>query len=209
LGSRTRPQKIDRPKLLIVAGPNGSGKTTVFQNAVVEALGRTVWIINPDLLAERIRQVERLSLRAANLEAVRRIEKWLEASIDAHQTVGVETVLSTPKYRRLVVAAKKRQFDIALFYVLLNSPRLNVARVRLRVRKGGHDVPVTKILSRRIRSLHQFALVFERSRRRMAVRQLRGKAAAGRHQKGRDCRGGPIGSAGHQRRDRKITPSLS
>jgi predicted ABC-type ATPase len=149
------PQKTDRPKLLIVAGPNGSGKTTVFQNAVVEALGRTVWIINPDLLAERIRQVESLSLRAANLEAVRRIEKWLEASVDAHQTVGVETVLSTSKYRKLVAAAQRRQFDIALFYVFLDSPKLNVARVKLRVRKGGHDVPVAKILSRRSRSLEQ------------------------------------------------------
>ena len=37
--------------------------------------------------------------------AVRRIEAWLETSIKAHQTVGVETVLSTGKYRRLVTAA--------------------------------------------------------------------------------------------------------
>ena len=94
--------------MLIVAGPNGSGKTTVFQNTVVEALGRAVWIINPDLLAERIRSFEARGLRQANLEAVRRIETWLQASVEAHQTVGVETVLSTPKYRKLVRAAKKR-----------------------------------------------------------------------------------------------------
>jgi hypothetical protein len=46
----------------------------VFQNTVVESLGRAVWIINPDLLALRIRGAESLSLRDANLEAVRRIE---------------------------------------------------------------------------------------------------------------------------------------
>jgi len=80
---------------------------------------------------------------------------WLYASIQAHQTVGVETVLSTPKYRRLVRAAKKRKFTIRLIYVLLNSPQLNVDRVRLRVAKGGHDVPTEKILERRERSLGQ------------------------------------------------------
>jgi predicted ABC-type ATPase len=140
---------------LIVAGPNGSGKTTVFQNTIVEALGRAVWIINPDLLAARIRSVESLGLRQANLEAVRRIERWLRASIEAHQTVGVETVLSTPKYRKLVRAAKKKGFEVELIYVVLKSPEMNVARVRLRVEKGGHDVPVRKILERRLRSFKQ------------------------------------------------------
>jgi predicted ABC-type ATPase len=57
---------------------------------------------------------------------VQRIERWLYSSIEAHQTVGVETVLSTPKYRALVLAAKKRKFAIRLIYVLLNSAQLNI-----------------------------------------------------------------------------------
>jgi len=93
--------------------------------------------------------------RAANLQAVQRIEAWLKISIASHQTVGVETVLSTAKYRKLVRAAKTLRFKIALFYVILNSPGLHVARVRLRVEKGGHHVEKSKILARRIRSLSQ------------------------------------------------------
>jgi predicted ABC-type ATPase len=54
-----------------------------------------------------------------------------------------------------VLAAKKRKFTIRLIYVLLNSPQLNIERVRLRVAKGGHDVPTEKILERRERSLSQ------------------------------------------------------
>jgi predicted ABC-type ATPase len=149
--------------LIIVAGPNGSGKTTLYQDTIVKALGRTVWIINPDLLAARIRTAESLGLRAANLEAVRRIEKWLLASIDAHQTIGVETVLSTPKYRKLVCAAKQRQFEVILVYVMLNSGCLNIARVKQRVQKGGHDVPVRKILERRERSLRQLPWFLEQA----------------------------------------------
>jgi len=106
-------------------------------------------------LSQRICDIERLDLIAANLEAVRRIERWLYASIEAHQTVGVETVLSTAKYRDLVLAAKKRNFTIRVIYVLLSSSQLNIERVRLRVAKGGHDVPSDKIIERRQRSLDQ------------------------------------------------------
>lgn len=143
------------PVFLIVAGPNGSGKSSAYQTADIEAFGRSVWIINPDLLAARIRDIEGLSLDEANLQAVMRIEAWLEASIQAHQTVGVETVLSTDKYRRLVLKARTLGFEVRLIYVLLDSPRRNIERVRLRVRKGGHDVPEDKIIDRHGRSLAQ------------------------------------------------------
>ena len=149
------PPKPERPFFLLVAGPNGSGKSSAFQNAEIEAFGRSVWLINPDLLAARIRRVERLKIRQANLEAVRRIEAWLEASIAAHQTIGVETVLSTEKYRRLVTRAKELGYEIRLVYVILDSPKRNAERVRLRVRKGGHSVPKAKIFGRYTRSLEQ------------------------------------------------------
>jgi predicted ABC-type ATPase len=145
----------EKPTFWIVAGPNGSGKSSLYGNTDIEALDQSIWIINPDLLTLRIQQVEKLSRPEANLQAVRRIEAWLDASIDAHQTVGVETVLSTEKYRRLVLAAKQRQFEFRLIFIMLASPAQNVERVRLRVSKGGHAVPEDKIRSRWTRSLAQ------------------------------------------------------
>lgn len=118
--------------------------------------GRTVWIVNPDLLARRIHESEGLQPNDANREAVVRIERWLDSTIDVHKTVGVETVLSTGKYRRLVEKAKERGFLVWLFYVVLDSPERNIERVKLRVIKGGHDVPEDKIRSRYVRSLDQF-----------------------------------------------------
>jgi predicted ABC-type ATPase len=154
---------VDAPALWIIAGPNGSGKSTlygsrrdaIYGNTILSDATRPFWIINPDLLAARIRSAERLGRLAANIEAVKRIEAWLDASIDAHQSIGVETVLSTDKYRRLVRAAKKRGFQIRLVYVILQSPAMNVARVQVRVKKGGHDVPSEKIEDRWHRSLRQ------------------------------------------------------
>jgi len=155
------PPSAEPPVLLIVAGPNGSGKSSAYQDTDVEAFGRSVWIINPDLLTLRIRDVEGLAPDAANLEAVRRIETWLKASLRAHQTVGVETVLSTPKYRKLVEFAKRLRFQVRLIYVLLDSPERNIERVRLRVKKGGHAVPEGKIRERYFRSLEQLPWFLE------------------------------------------------
>lgn len=151
------------PIFWIVAGPNGSGKSSLYEKTNIQQFGRSVWIINPDRLAARICLVEAMNSTAANLEAVKRIEGWLEASIATHQTIGVETVLSTDKYRRLVLAARARRIEVRLLYVVLDSPDRNVERVKLRVARGGHDVPETKIRERYYRSLAQLPWFLSRS----------------------------------------------
>jgi predicted ABC-type ATPase len=156
-------QNREPPRFWIVAGPNGSGKSTLYDDTDIEGFGRSVWIINPDLLTARLREQEHLEATEANAAALDRIWAWLTASIDAHQTVGVETVLSTDKYRQLVERAKARGFEIRLLYVLLRSADLNVERVRMRVLKGGHDVAEEKIRARRERSLAQLPWFVERA----------------------------------------------
>lgn len=158
MASRSAPRA---PALWIIAGPNGSGKSSAYGMAAVSEPSGSIWIINPDDLAKRIAEQEKLALQPANLEAVQRIEAWLFASLDAHQTIGVETVLSTDKYRKLVEHAKRRGFTISLIYVFLESADLNVERVATRVRKGGHAVPEDKIRDRRIRSFGQFGWFFD------------------------------------------------
>ncbi len=155
--------KNERPIFWVIGGPNGSDKSSLYTDVDIEALDGSVWIINPDLLTTRIQHVENLTLHEANIAAVVRIEAWLEASINAHQTVGVETVLSTDKYRRLVLAAKQKQFEFRLLYIVLESPDLNVARVRQRVMKGGHDVDETKIRERWGKSLRQLPWFLDRA----------------------------------------------
>ncbi len=147
-----------QPTLWTIAGPNGSGKSTAYDLLSAEEPAGSIWIINPDVLALRIAQHERLPLLPdANLEAVQRIEKWLYASIAAHQTVGVETVLSTPKYRKLVEEAKRQGFLIRVIFVFLDHVDLNVERVRIRTTKGGHAVPEDKIRARWQRSFDNFS----------------------------------------------------
>lgn len=150
------------PELWIIAGANGSGKSTAYSRSSIEAPAGSIWIINPDELSKRIAEHDGVPLNPdANIAAVTRIEAWLYASIAAHQTVGVETVLSTPKYRALVEAAHAEGFSVRLIYVFLQSADLNVARVRQRVAAGGHDVAEASIRDRRRRSFDQLAWFFE------------------------------------------------
>lgn len=145
----------DRPRFWIVAGPNGCGKSTAYGHGSVAGLDGSVWIINPDLLTVRLKDAENLDLLSANLVAVQRIESWLDASIEVHQTIGVETVLSSPKYRRLVEKAKAHDFEVCLVYVYLQSVEMQLDRIKARVAKGGHDVPPEKVRERRKRSFDQ------------------------------------------------------
>ena len=152
----------DRPTLWIIAGANGSGKSTAYGQATIDAPTGAIWFINPDALAKTVAEHDGIPLTPdANLEAVRRIEAWLYASVNAHQTVGVETVMSTDKYRALVDRAHEQAFRVRLIYVFLKSAELNIARVRDRVAGGGHDVPEPSIRSRRERSFHQLSWFFE------------------------------------------------
>jgi predicted ABC-type ATPase len=123
-------------------------------------LDGSVWIINPDLLTVRLKEAENLDLLPANLAAVQRIEAWLDKSIEVHQTIGVETVLSSPKYRRLVEKAKAHDFEICFVYVYLATVEMQLERIRARVAKGGHDVPPDKVRERRKRSFEQMPWFF-------------------------------------------------
>jgi len=148
-------RKPERPILWIVAGPNGSGKSSFYNRTDIEGWGGTVWIVNPDLLTSTLMETERLSQAAANLAAVQRIEAWLDRSIDVHQTVGVETVLSTGKYRKLVQRARNLGFEVRLIFVFLRDVETQLARIAIRVAEGGHRVPKAKVRSRRSRSIRQ------------------------------------------------------
>lgn len=157
------PRKPERPILWIIAGPNGSGKSSFYNRTDIEGWGGSVWIVNPDLLTQSIVEREGIDVEAANLAAVERIECWLYASIDVYQTIGVETVLSSSKYRRLVETARSAGFAVRILYVVLESVELQKERVAIRVREGGHDVPADKIAARRGRSFEQLAWFFHKA----------------------------------------------
>jgi len=143
--------KILKPRLIVVAGPNGSGKTTI-----TEKLLRHKWMedcvyINPDLIAEQKFgdwNSPELILKAANYAKEKR-----ENCLINMTSMAFETVFSTQEKLDFVQRAKNAGFFVRLFFVCTNEPSINAQRVALRVMEGGHDVPIRKIISRYYRSI--------------------------------------------------------
>jgi predicted ABC-type ATPase len=59
----------------------------------------------------------------------------------AKATFGFETTLSGRGYVRLFEKMRMNGYWIVVFFLWLPSPDMAVARVRARVRQGGHNVP--------------------------------------------------------------------
>jgi predicted ABC-type ATPase len=153
---------VARPELGIVAGPNGAGKTTLVQAQPIRRLLPHVTFFNPDdealiLLTRQgyhgFSDAPESVRRTAFLTAAEAVASLLNAALARGEAVGVETVLSSDKYRPVVDAVRAQHGFVGLIYVTLASPELACARVSRRVRAGGHDVPTDKIHSRWRRSL--------------------------------------------------------
>jgi predicted ABC-type ATPase len=136
------------PRLVIVGGINGCGKTTLARVAGDEVfLGQTA--INPDdLTRDVVKRLPMLDGLGANLIGVERAEKAVWRAIAEGDNVAIETVLSSDKFIPVVRAAHARGYRTRLVYIGLPSVELAVERVAQRVQIGGHDVPEAKIRSR-------------------------------------------------------------
>lgn len=149
------------PVFHLIAGPNGAGKSTLYRY-LIQPRHPQLDFINADL-HERD-HLAHIADAARRSEATR---TWADAQRDAHLSVGTpfvsETVFSHPSKLQLIAGARERGFDVALYVVCLDEPRLLLERVQQRIREGGHPVPPNKILERYPRTLENL---------REAVRQV-------------------------------------
>jgi predicted ABC-type ATPase len=126
------------PWLILLAGPNGSGKSTLARQPdfldKADRLGAV--FLNPDELAKSA-PFGTNSLIWSGREMHRLTEQYTAA----RQSFIVETTLSGNNHFRTVENCTRASYRIALHYVFVSSLKLANARVALRVRLGGHDVP--------------------------------------------------------------------
>ena len=140
-----------QPVLIVVAGPNGAGKTSL-----TRAILRHQWFegcvyVNPDEIAQD--RFGDWNSPEAVLKAAQHAERIREECLETRQSLAFETVFSTEEKLTFVRRARDRGFFVRLFYVSTDDPGINAARITNRVREGGHDVPIAKIVSRFDKSL--------------------------------------------------------
>lgn len=143
------------PWFVLIAGVNGSGKSTFAQPAMIAGLldesdANAIDVINPDTETQRIRSANpALSLGEANLLAARSAEKMVRDRIaEKRGHFAIETVLSTDKYRDIVIEAIRLGWRFLFIYIVVDSVEESIRRVAFRVSIGGHDVPEDKLRKR-------------------------------------------------------------
>ncbi len=143
--------KIAKPKLIIIAGPNGSGKTSVTGKILEHQWIDGCIYINPDNIARD--DYGDWNSPDAVLKAVNRAAELREEGLLKKCGIIFETVLSAQDKIDYIIRAKQSGYFIRLFFVGTNHPSINAARIAQRVMEGGHDVPISKIINRFSKSI--------------------------------------------------------
>ena len=91
--------------------------------------------------------------KEAVLSAANYCAEWREKCLTDRKSFVFETVMSAMDKVDFIARAKKCGYFIRLFFISTESPKINAARIADRVMQGGHDVPITKIVSRYYKSI--------------------------------------------------------
>lgn len=134
----------DAPKVIIIAGPNGAGKTTFAREFLPHEAGCPVFV-NADLIAAGLAP---FAPETAALQAGRLMLQELARHAAARTSFAFETTLAGRGHLPRIQAWKQAGYVVKLIFLQLGSPEEAVARVALRVRQGGHDIPQDTIRRR-------------------------------------------------------------
>ena len=143
--------------LYIIAGANGSGKTTF---ALSFSKFNNLEFINADEIAKELnpQDIEKEKIKAGRI-FLSQIDKLIESNSD----LVLETTMSGKYLMRIISKAKKRGYNISIFYLYLDSVMDNIARVENRVKNGGHNIPKDDIIRRYSRSMRLFWDIYKQS----------------------------------------------
>jgi len=141
-----------RPLLIVIAGPNGSGKTSVTSRLLKHEWIEDSAYVNPDNVAKEM--FGDWNSKEAVLSAANYCAEWRERCLAEKRSLIFETVMSADDKVDFILRAKEAGFFVRVFFIATANPTINAARIAGRVMKGGHDVPITKIVSRYRKSIY-------------------------------------------------------
>ncbi|MBR5104755.1 MAG: zeta toxin family protein [Bacteroidales bacterium] len=132
------------PRLYIISGCNGAGKTTASYSLLPEMLDCKEFV-NSDEFAKSLSPFDPSQ---ASIQASRYMLMKVRYLLKRNEDFAVETTLATRTLLKIVKAAQDAGYTVTLLYFWLNSPELAIARVKARVEAGGHNIPEETIRRR-------------------------------------------------------------
>jgi predicted ABC-type ATPase len=153
-------KKGSPPCIYVVAGTNGAGKSSLAGSTF---RARGVATFDPDEATRRILAASPTAApEHANSLAWQQGVRLLETAIREAKSYALETTLGGSTITRLLHRALDERREVRMLYVGLEGPELHIARVRARVRAGGHDVPEARVRERYRRSLENLVEILPR-----------------------------------------------
>ena len=138
---------------ILFAGVNGAGKTTFYQTyPKLKEMPR----VNVDEIVRRFGNWSSPGdVTRAGMQAVREIREYFEKGVSFNQ----ETTLCGKSILRNINIAKKKEYQLILYYVGLDSAERAKERVAQRVANGGHGISDSDIERRYYESLQNLKIV--------------------------------------------------
>jgi len=146
-----------KKNVYIIAGPNGSGKTT-FAKLFLPDYVKCPNFVNADLIAQGLAPFgpQAAAIKAGKL-VLQQIQDYANRGID----FAFETTLSGKSYANLLAGLKDKGYALHLFFLWIPSPDLAIARIKDRVAEGGHHVPAEDVRRRFVRGIRNFFKLYE------------------------------------------------
>jgi len=141
----------------IIAGPNGSGKTT-FARLFLPEYVNCPNFVNADLIALGLAPFEP---RAAAIKAGKLVLQQINDYSRSGADFAFETTLSGKSYASLLKKLKLKGYALHLFFLWIPSPELAIGRIKERVAEGGHNVPAEDVRRRFYRGINNFFELYE------------------------------------------------
>lgn len=132
------------PRLYIISGCNGAGKTTASYSLLPEMLECSEFV-NSDEFAKGLSP---FNPEKASIQASRYMLLKIRYLLKKQSDFAVETTLATRTLLKTARMAQDAGYTVTLLYFWLNSPELAIERVKARVESGGHNIPEETIRRR-------------------------------------------------------------
>ena len=133
-----------RPRLIVVAGPSGSGKSRSFPREYFQTQGVDYYNID-----DRIRELNGGSFdqvpQSLRDQANRDLNQFIERHVAEQKNMAFETTLRNDYAIRVAARVRQAGFDTDLRYLTPQNVLVNIERVRIRADAGGHSAPDWKL----------------------------------------------------------------
>ena len=137
------------PKLYIISGCNGSGKTTASYTLLPDLLGYREFV-NSDEFAKSLSPFDP---SAVSITASRYMLMKINYLLGRLEDFSIETTLATRSLVKIIDEAHSLGYEVTILYFWLNSPELAIQRVKDRVAAGGHNIPDNVVRRRYVMGL--------------------------------------------------------